>query len=165
MLGHFALNLLDGDRTASLLLEDIAEQILDDLPGDFLRSLSQLKEATRMSAPSSRRTLLRMRSARNSITQGSRAILKLSAFFLRIAMRVSMLGGCNSAVMPHSKRETQPLLELLNLAGWTVAREHDLLVAVVQRVECMKTPPGNVPCPRENECDRSSGCPRACNFS
>ena len=27
------------------------------------------------------------------------------------------------------------MLELLNLAGWTIARKHDLLVAVVQRVE------------------------------
>ena len=88
-----------------------------------------------MSAPSRRRTLLRMRSARNSITHGSSAIFRALGLLLqngdtRLDVRRLQL----RSHAPFEARD-EPLLELLDLAGRTIARKHDLLVTVVQGVE------------------------------
>ena len=49
MLGHLALNLLNGDRAARSL-EDIAQQIFNDFARDFPVA-QRFVEATRISAP------------------------------------------------------------------------------------------------------------------
>ena len=82
------------------------------------RPLSDAKPATRINAPSSRRTFVRMRLARNSRISAPSLICIVSAFFCRMAMRVSMSGGCISAVSPHSKRETSRCSKLaISLGG------------------------------------------------
>ena len=59
---------------------------------------------TRLSAPSSSRTLLTTLRAMNSMTSDGMRWSWSSAFERRIAMRVSRSGGVRSAMRPHSKR-------------------------------------------------------------
>ncbi len=68
-------------------------------------ALSEAKAARRMSAPSSSRTFDRMWVARRSVTSSGRSMRSTSAFFLRMAARVSNSGGSIWTRMPHSKRE------------------------------------------------------------
>ena len=58
-----------------------------------------------MSAPSSSRTFDRMWVARSDATSSGRSMCSTSAFFLRMAARVSNSGGSTETRMPHSKRE------------------------------------------------------------
>ena len=60
-----------------------------------------------MTAPSSSRTFDRQLRAMNSRTSSASAIWSSSAFFRRMATRVSKSGGLISVTSPHSKRETR----------------------------------------------------------
>lgn len=65
---------------------------------------SEAKAVTRIRAPSSSRMLREIREAMNSRTSGGALSCSCTAFFLRIAIRVSSSGGWTSVVRPHSKR-------------------------------------------------------------
>ena len=66
----------------------------------------EAKVATRIRAPSRRRTLVRIFSARNNRTDSSTFTFQSYDFLRRMARRVSICGTCISTVRPHSKRET-----------------------------------------------------------
>ncbi|KFC49760.1 hypothetical protein GY12_25265 [Micrococcus luteus] len=67
--------------------------------------LSEANAVTRISAPSSSRMFVEMREAMYSSASGGATSPSASAFFRRIAMRVSRSGGWMSVISPHSKRE------------------------------------------------------------
>ena len=58
-----------------------------------------------------------------------------SAFLRRIASRVSRSGGWMSVSKPHSNRERSRRFEGLDLLRRAIARDHQLLLGFVQRVE------------------------------
>ena len=90
---------------------------------------------TRMSVPSSSRMLRDTFDAMYSRISSGTWRRSDCAFLRRMAMRVSRSGACTSVMRPHSNRLTHAVLEAGEVLRRHVARDHDLLVVVVQRVE------------------------------
>ena len=97
--------------------------------------LSEANDATRMSAPSSRRTLVRMRLARKSKISSRSLICKRARFLAqnrhaRFDVRRLQLGG----QAPFEARN-EPMLEVGDFRRRPIAREHDLFMPVEESVE------------------------------
>ena len=88
-----------------------------------------------MRDPSSSRILDFAFSATSWMTSSGIGICSFSTFFLRIAIRVSSVGGLDVRDQPPLEARREPLLERGDLLRRPVARDDDLLVRVVQRVE------------------------------
>ena len=71
-------------------------------------------------------------------TSSGNATPSTSAFLSRMAILVSRSGGWMSAISPHSKRERKRSIKPRNFFRWCIARDHDLLLVVVQLVEGVK---------------------------
>ena len=66
--------------------------------------------------------------ARNAATSSGRRMAQNSAFFLRMAIRVSQIRGLDVGDQPRFEARAEPLLDVRDLLGLPVAREHDLLL-------------------------------------
>jgi hypothetical protein len=100
---HGLLDALDG-RTVAGGRDDVGEDVAgqrDRMSSPF----SEAKAARRMSAPSSSRTFDLMWVASKDATSSERSMASASAFFLRIAARVSNSGVSMCTRMPHSNLE------------------------------------------------------------
>ena len=131
MFCHPPLDLLDRDQVAGFLLQDVLEQMLDDLLVNSL-PLKEANDATRISAPSSRRTLVRIRLARNSKILSLSLICRIRAFLRRMARRVSIVRWLQLRGQAPFETRHQALFEIGDFGCGPVAREHDLFVTVEQ---------------------------------
>ena len=96
------------------------------------------KAVTRMSAPSSSRIFVEIFEAIYSRTSSGAFNLSCAAFLRRIAIRVSNSGGWMSVINPHSNRERRRSSRVVNCFWWTVARNNNLFISVIQSVKCME---------------------------
>ena len=75
------------------------------------------KAVTRIKVPSSSRMLEATRAAIYSRISSGTLIFSFSAFFLKIAIRVSSSGAWMSVIRPHSKRESMRSSKPVNSLG------------------------------------------------
>src|SRR5216684_3802602 len=85
------------------------------VPSEIVAPVSDAYAISRVSAPSSSRTLDLMARAMYSATSSGRLKRSFSAFFCRMAILVSRSGGWMSAINPHSNRErSRSSIELMS---------------------------------------------------
>ena len=80
MFRDLLLNDFDVDGKTAFFVQDFTQQAFDDFDGEFLAGKRGV-HATRMSAPSSRRTLVRMRLARKFMISSDSVTPMICAFF------------------------------------------------------------------------------------
>ena len=93
---------------------------------------------TRRSAPSSSRTLERIRFAMKNATSSGRCALTCCAFVMRIATQVSSSGGSIATVESPAEARLQPLLQPCDFLRIAIAAQDDLVLTLEQLVEGME---------------------------
>src|SRR2546427_7565468 len=100
--------------------------------------VSAAKAISRVSAPSSSRTLDLIARAMNSATSSGKFQRSFSAFFLQdgdFGLEIRRSNICNK---PPLEPRSQALFDGRNVLRQAVGRDHDLFLLLVERVECME---------------------------
>jgi len=134
VLGDLALDLVDGDGFAGLLLEDVAEEVLDDVLGDFAVAEGLVGGDAHEGAFQAA-DVVADAVGEEFDDPGLERDVEALRLLLENGDTSFHVGRLELAGHAPLEAGDEALLELLDLAGGTVAGQDNLLVTVVQGIE------------------------------